>query len=242
MAEFIRGITFKPDDVVPFDTAGSVVCMRTKNVQKELDTSDVWSVNESFVKRSNQLLRAGDILISSANSWNLVGKCCWVPQLQWPASFGGFVSVLRVRTEEVDSRFLFRWFSSDRVQSMLRSFGRQTTNISNLDIGRCLRLDLPLPPLPEQQQIVELLDRADALRATRREALARLDELVQSVFLDIFGDLTTGRENCTLAAVRDIVSEFRYGTSNKSQFEGFPALRIPNVTNGEIDTSDLKLV
>ena len=95
VADFIRGINFKPDDVVSLDTPGSVACMRTKNVQTEIDLSDVWAVAEAFVRREEQMLQCGDILVSSANSWNLVGKCCWIPQLPYRASFGGFISVLR---------------------------------------------------------------------------------------------------------------------------------------------------
>jgi type I restriction enzyme S subunit len=49
-------------------------------------------------------------------------------------------------------------------------------------------LTIPLPPLPEQRRIAEILDKADALRAKRRAALAQLDTLTQSVFLDMFGD------------------------------------------------------
>ena len=45
-----------------------------------------------------------------------------------------------------------------------------------------------LPPLAEQRRIVEGLDRAEALRAKRRAALAQLDSLTQSLFLDLFGD------------------------------------------------------
>lgn len=69
VAAFVRGITFKPDDVVPVGTPGSAACMRTKNVQAELDLSDVWGIPESFVKRDDQCLNPGDILVSSANSW-----------------------------------------------------------------------------------------------------------------------------------------------------------------------------
>lgn len=47
---------------------------------------------------------------------------------------------------------------------------------------------VPLPPLPEQRRIAEILDKADALRAKRRAALALLDTLTQSIFLDMFGD------------------------------------------------------
>lgn len=78
VASFIRGITFKPEDVVPVGSSGSVACMRTKNVQSDLDLSDVWGIPEGLVKRSDQYLTAGDLLVSSANSWNLVGKCSWV--------------------------------------------------------------------------------------------------------------------------------------------------------------------
>ena len=50
---------------------------------------------------------------------------------------------------------------------------------------------IPLPPLDEQKRIAGILDAADALRAKRREALAELDTLLQSTFLDMFGDPVT---------------------------------------------------
>lgn len=65
-AEFVRGINFKPEDVVSVGAPGTVACMRTKNVQTELDLSDVWAVDKSFMRRDNQLLQEGDILVSSA--------------------------------------------------------------------------------------------------------------------------------------------------------------------------------
>jgi len=51
--------------------------------------------------------------------------------------------------------------------------------------------EIPLPPLAEQKRIAAILDAADALRATRREALAQLDALLQSTFLTLFGDPVT---------------------------------------------------
>ena len=209
VASFVRGITFKPGDVVPVGSPGSVTCMRTKNVQSELDLSDVWGIPESFVKRADQYLLTGDLLVSSANSWNLVGKCCSVPQLQWPATFGGFISVLRGDSSQIDARYLYHWFSSPRIQATVRSFGQQTTNISNLNVGRCLRLGLPLPSLPEQRRIGAILDQADSLRAKRRAALAQLDTLTQSIFLDMFGDPVTnpmGWDTSALGEVGEVVT------------------------------------
>lgn len=50
------------------------------------------------------------------------------------------------------------------------------------------KIKVPLPPLAEQRRIASILDKADALRAKRRETIAKLDQLLQSVFLDMFGD------------------------------------------------------
>lgn len=50
------------------------------------------------------------------------------------------------------------------------------------------KIQIPLPTLEDQRRIAAILDQADALRARRREALAHLDDLIQSIFLDMFGD------------------------------------------------------
>ncbi len=217
VAAFIRGITFKPEDVVPVGTPGTVACMRTKNVQAELDLADVWGVADVLVKRDDQYLQESDILVSSANSWNLVGKCCWIPPIPWRATFGGFVSVLRADPSMIDARYLFHWFGSGRIQATVRSFGQQTTNISNLNIERCLNQSLLLPPLPEQRRIAEVLDRAEALRAKRRAALAQLDTLTQSIFLDMFGDPATNPKGWPVGRVGEYVAEFQGGKSLESE-------------------------
>lgn len=187
-AKLIRGITFKPADKCEPQDEDALVCMRTKNVQTTLDVSDLIAVPSSLVKNPEKLISIGDILVSSANSWNLVGKCCQVQDLQYPSTAGGFISILRTTTDHLDSGYLYRWFSSVEVQRRVRSFGNQTTNISNLDHKRTLKLKIPFPPLAEQKRIARILDAADALRAKRRESLALLDTLLQSTFLDMFGD------------------------------------------------------
>ncbi len=190
-ATLIRGITFKPGDKRDPLDEGTVVCMRTKNVQATLDPSDLIAVPSTLVRNPEKMLSTGDILVSSANSWNLVGKCCDVPELPYPSTAGGFISILRPKTDRLQSNYLYRWFSSDQIQRRLRSFGNQTTNISNLSHKRTLDLRIPVPSFAEQKRIAEILDAADALRAKRREALAQLDTLLQSTFLDMFGNPVT---------------------------------------------------
>lgn len=244
VAAFVRGITFKPDDVVPVGTPGTAACMRTKNVQAELDLSDVWGIPEAFVRREDQYLIPGDTLVSSANSWNLVGKCCWVPDLPWRSTFGGFISVLRPNSSKVDPRYLFRWFASDRTQATVRSFGQQTTNISNLNVDRCLKLKLRLPPLPEQRRIAEILDKADALRVKRGAALAELDTLTQSIFLDMFGDPATnpkGFPTSTIGGIAEQVTDGEHLTPSRTT-EGIKLLSARNVRDGYIDFENVDYI
>lgn len=236
IAVFVRGINFKPEDVVPENSPGAVACMRTKNVQSELDRSDVWFVSKAFVKRDDQYLKQGDILVSSANSWNLVGKCCWIPELPWQSSFGGFVSVLRGNFEKVNHRYLFHWFNSGHIQSIVRSFGQKTTNISNLNIDRCLKLPIVLPSLSEQRRIADILDQADALRAKRRAAIAQLDELTESIFIDMFGDPVKNSKKWQYFCINSM-GKVSTGSTPPSAKSGMFDGPIPFVTPGDLESN-----
>lgn len=231
VAEFVRGITFKPGDVVAAGTPDSVVCLRTKNVQAEVDLEDLFAVPSKFIKREEQYLCNGDVLISSANSWNLVGKCCWISDLPWPASFGGFVTVLRAKVDAIDPRYLYHWFSSQRTQQLLRSFGQKTTNISNLNLARCRTMVFPMLSIEEQRWIAEVLDAAEALRVKRRQALARFDSLSQAIFDTMFRDSTewpTGKLGTHVPTTSG-------GTPSRSRPEYFEG-RIPWVKSGELSS------
>jgi len=85
----------------------------------------------------------------------------------------------------VHAKFLYHWLRRNRPY--LESLGNGAT-FKEVSKAVVARIEIPLPPLPEQRRIAEILDKADALRAKRRAALAQLDTLTQSIFLDMFGD------------------------------------------------------
>ena len=67
------------------------------------------------------------------------------------------------------------------------------------------KIEIPIPPLPEQRRIADILDRADALRAKRRAALARLDELTQAIFIEMFGDPVSNPKNWKLEKLENFL-------------------------------------
>lgn len=240
LATFVRGVTFKPTDV----SSTGVSVLRTKNVQATLDLSDVMRIPPNLIKRADQYLRAGDTLISSANSWNLVGKCCWIPPLDEPAAVGGFVTALRPGPD-IHARYLYYWFSSPRIQATARSFGNQTTNISNLSLSRCLEMAVPLPSMDEQRRIADILDRADTLRAKRREAVVLIDDLTESIFLDMFGDPAANNRGYQLRPLIEWIDPARpitYGIlkPGDDRPDGVPYVRVLDMKDRGIDPSGLR--
>ena len=104
------------------------------------------------------------------------------------------------------------------------------------------KFPVPLPPLPEQRRIAAILDQADALRAKRREALAQLDSLTQSIFIEMFGD--PGLNPKAWPELR--LGELIVGTPNNGIFKkneeysaGTPVVWVEELFKGnEIDCSN----
>lgn len=242
VAMFIRGITFKPEDKIEIDSPDAVVCMRTKNVQDIIDQDDLIAIPPSFVNRQEQYLVEGDILVSTANSWELVGKSCWVPKIDYKATAGGFISILRANREKVFPRYLYHWMNSSETLRNLRYCGRQTTNISNMSFELACALELPLPPLPEQKRIAAILDKADSIRRKRQEAMRLTEELLRSVFLEMFGNPVTNPKGWETGVLGDVIFSAKDGPHVSPEYStgGIPFLSARHVKPGRIEWKDLK--
>jgi type I restriction enzyme S subunit len=108
-------------------------------------------------------------------------------------------------------------------------------------------LQIPLPPLAEQKRIAAILDAADALRTKRRESLAQLDTLLQSTFLDMFGDPVTNPKGWAICLLGEKAKRITKGQSPKWQgFEyqddGVLFVTSENVREGFLDVSKPKFV
>ena len=84
--------------------------------------------------------------------------------------------------------FLLSDFFHDQFMQTVAGVGGSLMRARPAFVGL---LGVPLPPLDEQRRIAAILDQADALRAKRRDAIAHLDTLTQSIFLNMFGEDST---------------------------------------------------
>jgi type I restriction enzyme S subunit len=108
-----------------------------------------------------------------------------------------------------DSRYLFHALQAAQETLIRRGVGGAQPNINQQIVGET---KIPLPPLPEQRRIAAILDHADALRAKRRAAIAKLDSLAQSIFLDMFGDPVANPKGWPISRLGEVFSKTRAGT------------------------------
>jgi type I restriction enzyme, S subunit len=167
--------------------------IRMNNVTSEgaLDPRKRRRVTLKGKRNGDLLLKPGDVLFNSTNSPELVGKSALFSVIGEPATFSNHFVRLRPVFGKLDGPFLSRWLHLQFQRGVFRGLCKQWVNQATVSRELLLALELPLPPLPEQRRIAAILDQADALRAKRREALAQLDSLTQSIFIEMFGDEVT---------------------------------------------------
>jgi type I restriction enzyme S subunit len=110
---------------------------------------------------------------------------------------------LSPRNGNVDPDFFYHLLGSKALYSEFERRASGAT-VKNLNIDLVRGVTVPLPPIPEQRRIADILDKADALRVKRHAALAKLDELTQSIFLDMFGDPATNPKGWSTATLDDV--------------------------------------
>jgi type I restriction enzyme, S subunit len=187
---------------------------------------------------SDARLKSGDIVFARTGA--TTGKSFLIRECPTDAVFASYLIRVRLR-DPADPRFISHFFQTQRywtqISNSTRGVAQPGVNATTLK-----SLKLPLPPLAEQRRIAEVLDRAEALRAKRRAALAQLDTLTQSIFLEMFGDPATNPKGWPIEKIGDLLESAAYGTSEKSEASGeFPVLRMNNITrNGGMDFAELK--
>lgn len=108
-----------------------------------------------------------------------------------------------------------------------------------LNKGKIKELDIPLPPLETQKKIAAILDKANALRQKRRQTVEKLDELTQSVFLEMFGDNLYEQPDTKLEGILDIQHGAAFKSSWFDESGGVPVVKIGTVNKSKIDFSDV---
>jgi type I restriction enzyme, S subunit len=158
---------------------------------------------QEIVKSATCCAGVNDILLVSRTS---VGK---VTITKFPVCFSQDITAITPDTRIVNNRYLLHYLRSRTQYFTDRSRGATIKGVTRKVVEE---LEVPLMPLEEQQRIAQALDSVDALRAKRREAIALLDDLAQSIFFDMFDHPDQSWSRATVEdVVRDTKGAIRTG-------------------------------
>ena len=156
------------------------------------------------------------------------------------------VALFKFSKSDVFAKYFLYLLESSFIKDQLEKETRGG-NQKFVSLGLLRNLKIPLPPLEEQKRIASVLDKADEVRAKRRAALEKLDSLLQSVFLDMFGDPVSNPKGWDERTIEELC--FVKGGKRLPKGEDyspiptqFRYIRVTDLKKGMINESNLRFL
>jgi type I restriction enzyme, S subunit len=204
---------------------------------------DILSARETITERAIQecncrLVAPGTVLLSFKLSIGKVG-IARVPLYTNEA----IASLPIIDPCRLDTGFLYWALNAADLTAGLDRAAKGLT----LNKPKLLAAGIPVPPLSEQRRIVDVLDRAEALRQKRRYALRELDSLIRAIFFDIFGDLADNKRRWEVKPLASLVrtgDAISYGVVQPGSDveDGVPLVRVGDLVDGRVSHARIKRI
>lgn len=185
----------------------------------------------SEIGSSKQIVQPGDVMISKI-----------VPHIRRSSVVGPATGRRQIassewiifRSEAFWPNYLRHLLVSDEFNAkFMRTVSGVGGSLLRARPAEVAKIKVPVPSLAEQRRIAAILDKAEVLRAKRRESIAKLDQLLQSVFLDMFGDPLTNPLGLPAARLDSVCALVNGRAFKPEEWEsaGLPIIRIQNLND-----------
>ena len=167
-------------------------------------------------------------IAEDGGSWGENQKCCvHIHEKCWVNNHAHVLGT----NGKTDLKFLMYYLNANDLNKFITGSTRGKLTKSALD-----SIQIPLPPLPIQKRIAEILDAADALKRKDQELLKKYDELAQAIFIDMFGDPVKNEKGWEEVMLKDLSLKITDGTHLSPKFtsSGIPFLFVSNIVDNQI--------
>ncbi|HCN8573849.1 restriction endonuclease subunit S [Escherichia coli] len=180
------------------------------------------------------LIKKGDLLVGMDGDFN---REYWKGT---DALLNQRVCKITPNPETLDKNFLYHFLQKelDKIHATT-----DVVTVKHLSVKKIQDIKIRLPSLKEQKRIAAILDKADAIRQKREQAIKLADDFLRAKFLEMFGTPANNIHRFPKGTIRDLVDSVNYGTSAKVSIDSgeYPILRMGNITyQGRWDFTDLK--
>ena len=190
-------------------------------------------------KYAEFVLQDGDILMSHINSEIHLGKAALYEKEDDEIIIHGMnLLLLRPNKDLITSKYAFYYLSSQSFLRQIPNITKKSVNQASFTVSALKELAFPIPSIEEQKKITLDLDKVNDLISLRKQQLAKLDELVKSRFIEMFGTETELDKwfCCTIGDVADVCVGVVIKPTQYYADKGVPAFRSLNI--GEMRVKD----
>lgn len=165
----------------------------------------VYGSNGEIGRAQQYLIEEPTIIVGRKGS---AGEINWAEPKSWPIDTTYFVNVTDARVYSLDFiYYLLKWLDPRRFID--------TTTKPGLNRDRVYEQIVPIPPLPVQERIVQLLQKADDVCRKRKEAMELVEAILPAHFVNVFGDPGTNPKGLVRKKLRDLCIPTSGGTPSK---------------------------
>lgn len=208
--------------------------LSSKNIDDDfitLDSPRFLSHSDYIAENKRTTVSEGDLLMTIVGT---IGRVAIVPEELKGICLQRSVAVIKPEREVVNNRYLMY-----QLQNMRPFLEKEARGVAQKGIylKQVSQLDIKLPELEHQMQIVKVLDKASKLIFLRRQQLAKLDELVKARFVEMFGDFKNNSKNWPIVKFDELAKIDGNMTTDYEKYADYPHIGIDSI---EKETGELK--
>lgn len=233
------GFAQKPGE----EDEGTTPQIRTHNVTPDgkISLEGIKHITASEKELARYSLAVGDVVFNNTNSEEWVGKTAVFDQ-EGEYVFSNHMTRLRAHRDLVCPEYLAGYLQLLWSMGYAKTRAKRWVSQAGIESDTLASFKLPLPTLPEQQRIVDVLRQADAVAKAKQSIGDQVDHLIRTAYWEYFGAWYTTDGLVDPVRISDCVADSQYGVSEAMEERGSHAvLRMNSITtSGWLDLSDLK--
>lgn len=216
--------------------------LSSKNIDDDfitLDSPRFLSYSDYIAENKRTTVSEGDLLMTIVGT---IGRVAIVPAGLNGICLQRSVAVIKPNKEIINNRYLM--YQLQNMRSFLEKEARGVAQ-KGIYLKQVSQLDIKLPEIEQQKQIVKVLDKVSKLISLRKQQLAKLDELVKARFVEMFGDAKLNPNNLPCCSLSEYIVFLTSGSRGWSQYftdSGEYFITIKNVKNCKITLQDVQCV
>jgi len=187
---------------------GNIPWIKISNIKSKYTTKATEFITEEGLNNSSAKLFEIDTIL-----YTIFATLGEVSILKFKATTNQAIAGIVVKKEDISLNYLYNYLKS--IKEKVINEGRGVAQ-NNINLGILKNIDIPIPPLPQQEKIVKVLDISSALIEKQKELIQKYDLFLKSKFIEMFGDPISNPMGWEVEKLETSILDVKNGLTRRS--------------------------